>query len=806
MANWRTIQQLAVGALLLGCGAQGCGPAVHNEVAERARQWFHEPQGSGSSERIAYYRGILDRHPEALQAGVVFPDWGYGCLSNDDPAEAAHWTPFLETGLEYFLQTYRQPLSDKAEQLAAFLFGIASHQVADELWHSLSGLTEGLMQVLANSTFNGEFSRAHDTLDVGGDFALAHMNDLAFMLDKWTVPVDDVLAIYRMMDIDVARWRLNMCVTRQFYTMEAVKRFGLGLFPSYAARAPILTERIEDYFVGGLFSMATATSDCWYSLVEWFDRGDFSKKCLISDQHDRHHRHRRPGKRLSDYHGSLGGTPMQRFVEAQLAEHQEQMRAVANVTEHDGTLYLGVDPRRVSRPSHRGHSRQHVFGRKVSAHAGSGDECAELTTLYPKVKQLYTMQAYSGFGQAVAMGDFSGNGNTDVAISAPYYKPKDTTHGIGAVFVQRTRQPLRYSLFGSALTVVDLNADGIDDLVVGSSGYGETATGDRLGRIDVYLGRRGAGLPGTPDLTLTADQLALYTDSPWSRQRIGTHLFSADINNDGFNDLVIGAPYHSEFPFELHSGRVFGYLARQRQSSEGHLGPPDFVVVSPERLPFEWFGQSASAVHVQNTTLLLVYGFKVGKAAEYDGLEFTLWTDRAQLGSSIHVWDAATDNETVSIVLFGSPSERNPAMAMRVREPPASQPPERGWQAGGVRVIDPQRWMQVGASAEDGRLAGLLSTLRGSQSPGHFGRALASTPSEVWIGEPFSGIEEGRVYRWRPDFDRPQCFAMRNANGQARLGSVIEVAQRSGRESLVVGAPHDSQFARLTGSVLLMQK
>ncbi|KAJ1933363.1 hypothetical protein FBU59_006051, partial [Linderina macrospora] len=160
---------------------------------------------SGNSERIALYRGILDRHPEALQAGVVFPDWGYGCLSNDDAAEAAHWTPFLESGLEYFHQTYHQPYSEKAEQLAAFLFGIASHQVADELWHSLSGLKEGLMQVLADSTFNGEYSRAHDTLDVGGDFALAHMNDLAYMLDKWTVPVDDVLAIYRLMDINVAR-------------------------------------------------------------------------------------------------------------------------------------------------------------------------------------------------------------------------------------------------------------------------------------------------------------------------------------------------------------------------------------------------------------------------------------------------------------------------------------------------------------------------------------------------------------------------------------------------------------------------
>ncbi|KAJ1940868.1 hypothetical protein FBU59_003680 [Linderina macrospora] len=475
------------------------------------------------------------------------------------------------------------------------------------------------------------------------------------------------------------------------------------------------------------------------------------------------------------------------------------------------------------------------------------------------------MQAYSGFGQAVVMGDFSGNGSIDVAISAPYYKPADTSHGIGAVFVLRDpdlfyahsqqdildADPLvlapaavtaadntaqRYSLFGSALAVVDLNADGIDDLVVGSSGYGKTATGDRLGRIDVYLGRRATGLPSIPDLSLDAEQLALYTDSPWSRQRIGAHLFSADVNNDGFKDLVIGAPYHSEFPFELHTGRVFGYLAKpDRDTGLGHLGAPDFVVASPERTSFAWFGQSASAVHVHNTTLLMVgapgfssespdndmhnlagkiYAFAVSGMDEptpaYDGLEFTLWKDRAQLGSSIHVWEAMADGEALPIVLFGSPSERNPAMPalLSAGEPPANQPPDRGWQAGGVRVIDPQRWIQVAAhdDPDDARFAGLLSTLRGTQSPGHFGRALASTPSEVWIGEPFSDTGDGRVYRWRPDFDRPQCFVMRNAIGRARLGSAVEVAQRSGREFLVVGAPHDSQFARLTGSVLLMQK
>ncbi|KAJ1868386.1 hypothetical protein LPJ55_005877, partial [Coemansia sp. RSA 990] len=186
------ICKYVVGIVLYHTYVHGCGPAVHNEVAERSRQWFYKQPGTIDSDRISVYRDILDRHPETLQAGTVFPDWGYGCMSMDDEAEAAHWTPFLEHGLRYLHAKYPFPFtSAKAEQLVAFLFGIAAHQVSDEQWHSLSGMHEGIMRVLADSTFQGDFARAHDVLDVGGDFALAHMNDLKYMLDKWTVPIDD---------------------------------------------------------------------------------------------------------------------------------------------------------------------------------------------------------------------------------------------------------------------------------------------------------------------------------------------------------------------------------------------------------------------------------------------------------------------------------------------------------------------------------------------------------------------------------------------------------------------------------------
>ncbi|KAJ2782745.1 hypothetical protein GGI15_002822 [Coemansia interrupta] len=834
----------------------GCGPAVHNEVTERARQWFDGVSGEADGSRVLEYRDILDRHPVSLQAGAVFPDWGYGCMSMDEQSEAAHWTPFLEYGVEYFLRTYSRPYSTQAEQLIAFMFGIASHQVSDEQWHSLSGLRDGFMRVLANSTFNNEFSRAHDVLDVGGDFAMAHMDDLRYILDRWTVPMTDVVRIYADMGFAVDKWRVGMCMARQVYAMEAVKRFGKGLFPSYASRAPMLTERMDDYYIGGLYAMATGASACWQNLIGWFDSGNFTKKCLVSD-----YRHGPGQDPETERHG---GSSAVAILDA-IWPRNEWMQGIeasieANVVDSSGMLTIDVrrlvfpDLPHVEPPVYESGygsgGRQHAFTvqqPEAQEEPIRGESCAELSTAFPKIKQLYSTAAYSGFGTSVVVGDFSGTGQRDVAISAPYRSTSDNKNA-GVVYVVsgdsvahpfsqqdiEDADPLilslcseedatnHYPLFGASLAIVDLNADGIDDLAVGSSAYGDSPTGTVLGRVDVYLGRAGSGLASTPDYTLTAAQLLEYTDSPFSRQRIGGFLFGEDIDNDGFVDLLIGAPYHADVPYELHAGKVFGYRAKRRTGGfGGQLGRPDFVISPPERRAYEWFGFSAKAVHVSgNSSFLLVgapghmqtdqdmdiehvlagaiYAFSVDTSRPdpvFEGLTFSSMKDKTQLGSQMHVWPTGKS----PLVLFGSPSEHNSGRAKSSADP---TPPERGWQAGEVRVFDPARWATDGDKVDG--LAGLLETLRGVQSPGHFGRALATLGEDVWIGEPLSRLRDGRVYRWRRGLAKPECFMVENSIGRAHLGHSIVGSSRDGRaDLLVVAAPHDSQFTRLGGSVIL---
>ncbi|KAJ2471597.1 hypothetical protein EV174_005936, partial [Coemansia sp. RSA 2320] len=246
---------------------------------------------------------------------------------------------------------------------------------------------------------------------------------------------------------------------------------------------------------------------------------------------------------------------------------------------------------------------------------------------------------------------------------------------------------------------------------------------------------------------------------------------------------------------------------------------------------YEWFGFSVRSVFVDelDASLLLVgapghrvaeengggwhelagrvYAYRVVGQRGLELLDVELGTrkDLTQLGSHMHVW-RRQGGGAGPLILLGSPSEHSYSSSKwgMMAAAAAGEAPERGWQAGEVRVMDPAAWggRQVGGGEE---LAGLVRILSGMQSPGHFGRGLASSTAtgDVWIGEPFGGGEAGRVYRWSADAAEPQCFGMADG-GHARLGQTIRAASGAGVELLAVSAPHDSQFSRLAGSVLLM--
>ncbi|MGE0639406.1 MAG: FG-GAP-like repeat-containing protein [Thermoanaerobaculia bacterium] len=149
-----------------------------------------------------------------------------------------------------------------------------------------------------------------------------------------------------------------------------------------------------------------------------------------------------------------------------------------------------------------------------------------------------------GFGDALAIGDFDGDGFGDLAVGEPQANSQGgrvrrypgTASGPGATPVSHPKfVPAR---FGAALLAVDLDGNGVDELVVGAPleeivfGSGDPAQGV------VYVGSFAAGTtwlplhqnsPGIPDTAEAGDAF-------------GSALACGDIDGDDVADLVVGVP------------------------------------------------------------------------------------------------------------------------------------------------------------------------------------------------------------------------------------------------------------------------
>ncbi|XP_012517586.1 PREDICTED: integrin alpha-3 isoform X2 [Propithecus coquereli] len=111
--------------------------------------------------------------------------------------------------------------------------------------------------------------------------------------------------------------------------------------------------------------------------------------------------------------------------------------------------------------------------------------------------------------------------------------------------------------FGSAIALADLNNDGWQDLLVGAPYYFERKE-EVGGAIYVFMNQAGTSFPTLPSLLLHGP----------SRSAFGFSVASiGDINQDGFQDIAVGAPFEG-------LGRVYIY----HSSSRGLLRQPQQVI------------------------------------------------------------------------------------------------------------------------------------------------------------------------------------------------------------------------------------
>jgi hypothetical protein len=172
-------------------------------------------------------------------------------------------------------------------------------------------------------------------------------------------------------------------------------------------------------------------------------------------------------------------------------------------------------------------------------------------------------EAGDHFGNAFAVGDFDGNGFVDLAVGSAG-EAVGAAAGSGSVAVlfatagglqtdapapQRWTEPdvglaaAAGDAFGYALGAGDFDADGFADLAVGISYFDQAATKQDSGMAVVISGSAaGPEVTIRPAVTWTENSPNV-DESAESGDRLGSSFASADLDADGYDDLLIGVPW-----------------------------------------------------------------------------------------------------------------------------------------------------------------------------------------------------------------------------------------------------------------------
>jgi len=197
----------------------------------------------------------------------------------------------------------------------------------------------------------------------------------------------------------------------------------------------------------------------------------------------------------------------------------------------------------------------------------------EYISLYSDHAEITGELSSSQFGSSIETLDINSDGALDLVVSAPFASTDDKQwnggvyillgeHGVKNEGSTLTSSIPRIVLtgekagdqLGTDLTTGDYNNDGINDIAIGA--YNAMNKDGRSGKVYVFFGAENWGSQGG-EIDLSEADLEYSGGLPGDG--FGLSVDTADLDGDGFDDLLIGAPFASSEEV-MNSGAVYGYL------------------------------------------------------------------------------------------------------------------------------------------------------------------------------------------------------------------------------------------------------
>jgi hypothetical protein len=255
----------------------------------------------------------------------------------------------------------------------------------------------------------------------------------------------------------------------------------------------------------------------------------------------------------------------------------------------------------------------------------------------------------SWFGSYVSSaGDVNNDGYDDVVVGAVGYHNPDTDEGAAYLYLGSTSGLLTspswsaegdqaYAYFGVVSKAGDVNGDGYDDVIVGAYFYDNDTLDE--GRVYLYTGSS-SGLSTSAAWTAEGNQYNCM---------FGVSISSADVNSDGFSDIIVGAYNYDNGTADTNEGRVFVF------TGAGSAPPPQFdlsIVIGWNfvAVPPVGYGYKASTLGLQTGDI--VSGWS--PATQTYNQSFVVGVSPLLLDFAIApstgYWIYATSNETLHLL------------------------------------------------------------------------------------------------------------------------------------------------------------
>ncbi|XP_069709193.1 phosphatidylinositol-glycan-specific phospholipase D isoform X2 [Phaenicophaeus curvirostris] len=573
------------------------GISTHVEIAHRALEFFIKHEGNVN------YRQLLLSHQDAFQAGSAYPDAFYPSICKSgifhDVSEDTHWSPFLNASIQYIRRNYPQPWEGATEKLVAFLFGIASHMVADVGWHSL-GIDQGFLKAMGEVDFNGSYSEAHSAGDFGGDVLSQFELDFSYLASNWYVPAKDLASIYKEFygkEI-ITESTITDCTYLLFLELHG-ERLAVGkLFPTYASKSPFLVDKFHEYFLGGVDDMAFWTNNIFELTGHMLENG--TSGCFLPENPLFINCTR---KQKDSYINKQSKHQCHKNTASLLTKTLEKN---INYTERGVHFNIQSWATTSLRLINRAFTTS-VWRVLAATHQKSSKHISKPAASY------FLTSPYARLGWAMISADLNQDGYEDLVVGAPGYSTLGHIQ-IGRVYVIYGNQSglpqedmdLDWKAdqilhghqpsgrFGSALAILDFNEDGVLDLAVGAPSVGSQFLTYK-GAVYVYFGTEGRGLLSQPNVTI---------DCQYSYCNLGWSLLAADVDGDGSADLVVGSPYAPGGGQQR--GFVVAFYSDFIRNEQGLLSVKDANWMVEGEENYAWFGFSLDSCQLENITLLLI--------------------------------------------------------------------------------------------------------------------------------------------------------------------------------------------------------